>query len=95
MMEPAYFQTKRFLASGKAPGPDEINNELIKRMPVAFHKMVVNAFIKIWNLGVTPRSWKNSHITLMYKKGDPLLYQGNWRPITDKCHIQDLDISHN
>ena len=25
MMEPAYFQTKRFLASGKAAGPDEIN----------------------------------------------------------------------
>eukprot|EP00959_Pyramimonas_sp_CCMP1952_P346906 7265877-Pyramimonas_sp.AAC.1 len=43
--------TKRFLANGKAaPGPDEINNKLIKRMPVAFHKMVVNAFIEIWNL---------------------------------------------
>eukprot|EP00959_Pyramimonas_sp_CCMP1952_P364021 7622936-Pyramimonas_sp.AAC.2 len=34
-------------------------------MPIAFHKMIVNAFIKKWKLGVTPRSWKTSHIALI------------------------------
>ena len=65
----------------KAPGPDEINNEIIKRMPGSFHKMLVKAFIKLWKAGVTPISWKESHIALMYKKGDPTLLK-NWRPVT-------------
>ena len=43
--------------------------------------MLVKAFIKLWKAGVTPISWKESHIALMYKKGDPTLLK-NWRPVT-------------
>ena len=50
-------------------------------MPTSFHNTLQKVFIKLWRTHTIPDTWKQSHISLTYKKGDETLLQ-NWRPIT-------------
>jgi hypothetical protein len=69
----AFRDTINSLSLGKAPGPDNIINDVIKALPpdalMALHNM-----IKImWATGITPQGWKCSKTILLYKnKGTPL-----------------------
>jgi len=60
-MRPTYNEARGSLATGKIPGPDEVPNEILKRMPERFHELLQKVFITLWNAGVTPTSWKENH----------------------------------
>ena len=49
-----YSDTLARLPSGKAAGPDEVPNEVLKWMPVAFHDMLHEYFRLLWAHGYTP-----------------------------------------
>jgi hypothetical protein len=60
------------LSSGKAPGPDEIVNEVLKILPHRVKALIHDLFIIMWATGITPDTWKTSHTVLIYKdKGSP------------------------
>jgi exonuclease III/ribonuclease HI len=71
----------RTLSSGKAAGPDEVINEIIKILPHSVLDAVHDLFTVMWATGVTPNGWKESNTVLLYKdKGDPDDLK-NYRPI--------------
>ena len=79
--DPCIFQEKmRHLKNGKAPGPDGIPNELLKRLPEGVHQIVPKLFMLMWMTGTTPKAWKESQTVLLHKKGSEHDL-GNWRPI--------------
>jgi hypothetical protein len=75
-----YEEVWRGLPEGKLPGPDEIPNDILKRMPSEFHDLLFEVMIMAWKERRTPLLWKHSVVALLYKKGDPELLK-NWRPI--------------
>jgi hypothetical protein len=71
----------RTLSSGKAPGPDEVVNEVIKALPHSVLDVIHDLFTIMWATGVTPSGWKDSNTVLLYKdKGEPDELK-NYRPI--------------
>ena len=56
------------LKKGKAPGPDNIINEIIKYSKNVTIKSMVKLFNLILNTGIYPSVWKNSFVTLLPKK---------------------------
>ena len=72
------------LSTGKAPGPDDVTNEVIKLLPEDVHSAIHNLFIIMWSTGITPSGWKPSNTVLPYKKkGSPLDIK-NYRPISER-----------
>src|SRR5690606_18710768 len=69
------------LENGKAPGPDNVNNEIIKaalQTPQGI-KNLYTVFLAVWNEENVPDEWKNSYIVPTPKKGDlhlPTNYRG-------------------
>ncbi|KAJ9517217.1 hypothetical protein QJQ45_009174 [Haematococcus lacustris] len=55
------------LAGGKAPGPDGIENEIIKMLPWEMRDTIHQLFIVMWATGCTPTTWKTSDTCLLYK----------------------------
>jgi len=79
--DPCIFQEKmRHLENGKAPGPDGIPNELLKRLPEGVHQVIHKLFISMWMTGTTAKAWKECQTVLLHKKGSEHEL-GNWRPI--------------
>ena len=76
-----YDECRKGIASNKAPGPDELQGELIRHMPNEMHELIKKAFLRFWREGKTPNTWKVSHPWMLHKKGDPTKLK-NWRPIT-------------
>ena len=71
----------RTLKNNKSPGPDGIENEILKMMPQTFHECLHKLMIVMWATGITPASWKVTHTCLLDKdKGDQTLIK-NRRPI--------------
>lgn len=68
------------LSNNKTPGPDGVNNELLKHLPPSMHKAIHRVFILMWLTGATPDSWKASNTILLHKKNSELLLE-NYRPI--------------
>ena len=71
-----------------APGWDGITYSLIKQLP-NFQRWLFVVFECCRRNGVIPNSWKAGHVSLLYKKGDPLDC-GNWRPICLQSCIYKL-----
>ena len=74
-------QHVKHLANGKAPGPDEVPNEVLKYLPedmlYCLHAMIQ----LIFKTSSTPTCMKSSNTVLLYKdKGDPTELK-NYRPI--------------
>ena len=74
---PAVSETKkamRFMANGKAMGPDELPAELLKiglsgishEILLAFHDIIV----AVWMTGGVPQEWKDATIKALHKKKD-------------------------
>jgi len=79
MSENTRFLTKvRYLSKGKAPGKDDIPNEVLKNLPDHLLEAIHSLFILM--SGTTPADWKISHTVLLYKKNCPLDLK-NYRPI--------------
>ncbi|KAJ9528899.1 hypothetical protein QJQ45_000456 [Haematococcus lacustris] len=55
------------LAGGKAPGPDGIENEIIKMLPWEMRDTIHQLFIIMWATGCTPTTWKTRLANTIYK----------------------------
>ena len=69
------------LSNGKAPGPDSIQNEVLKSLPHKLQNCIHLLFIVMWATGVTPNEWKNSYTTLLWKGKLPETHIKGYRPI--------------
>lgn len=59
----------------KAPGPDGINNEVIKQAKQALIPILKEIFNDIINTEIIPQQWTKSNIILLYKKRRPVRYR--------------------
>ena len=69
------------MGSGKAPGPDELENEVIKMLPYEMRDTLHQFMTVMWATRCTPTTWKTSDTCLLYKdKGSPTDL-ASYRPI--------------
>lgn len=69
------------MKSGKAPGIDSLQIELLKADIYISANMLTDLFQKIWDEDTIPKDWSKGHIFKLPKKGD-LSNCNNWRGIT-------------
>lgn len=65
----------------KAPGPDGINNEILKQSKDMMIPVLTDIFNDIISTEIIPHKWLESNIILLYKKGDKYDI-ANYRPIS-------------
>jgi len=82
-------KTTKALKNGKAPGPDNIVNELLKRSANITSTPLALLVNKCLNKGSIPENWRNASVILLYKKGDPKEPK-NYRPINLLSHLYKL-----
>ena len=83
MLNRGHYNTAiRKLATGKAPGPDGIPNEIIRYLPTQMHDLIYNFFKLSSRIEYIPYTWCVSATCLIYKphKQDPH-NPGCYRPI--------------
>lgn len=56
--------------NGRAPGPGNIYNELIKSAPIILYEILAKMYDKCLKGDIVPREWKTAIITSLYKKGN-------------------------
>ncbi|KAJ9504731.1 hypothetical protein QJQ45_009421, partial [Haematococcus lacustris] len=69
------------LSGGKAPGPDGIENEIIKMLPWEMRDTIHQLFIIMWATGCTPTTWKTSDTCLLYKDNGQETDLNSYRPV--------------
>ncbi|KAJ9516866.1 hypothetical protein QJQ45_027280, partial [Haematococcus lacustris] len=69
------------LSGGKAPGPDGIENEIIKMLPWEMRDTIHQLFIIMWATGCTPTTWKTSDTCLLYKDKGQETDLNSYRPV--------------
>ncbi|KAJ9516566.1 hypothetical protein QJQ45_015254, partial [Haematococcus lacustris] len=69
------------LSEGKAPGPDGIENEIIKMLPWEMRDTIHQLFIIMWATGCTPTTWKTSDTCLLYKDKGQETDLNSYRPV--------------
>ena len=73
-------QCINILSNNKAPGPDNIGNEILKHLPVQMQQTIHDMMILMWRTTLTPTRWKQLNTVLLYKKGDKTDIR-NYRPV--------------
>ena len=75
----------RSININSAPGPDGVPLRIFRHLDTSNLAVLQSLFEEVRRSGVVPKEWKQSRITLIYKKG--LAEEvANWRPITvQKC----------
>ena len=68
------------LTKGKAPGPDNIPNDIIKSLPTPWQDLLFLFFEHCYKKKEIPHYWKHSKTILLHKKEDPT-HLSNYRPI--------------
>lgn len=66
---------------GSSPGPDEIHNEMLKRLPFYIKKKLLQAYNHIWTSGTYPQNWRESFLIPIPKPGKQTNEPKNLRPI--------------
>ncbi|KAJ9511682.1 hypothetical protein QJQ45_017980 [Haematococcus lacustris] len=69
------------LAGGKAPGPDGVENKIIKMLPWEMRETIHQLFIIMWATGCTPTTWKTSDTCLYYKDKGEETDLNSYRPV--------------
>ncbi|KAJ9520002.1 hypothetical protein QJQ45_014732, partial [Haematococcus lacustris] len=69
------------LSGGKAPGPDGIENEIMKMLPWEMRDTIHQLFITMWATGCTPTTWKTSDTCLLYKDKGQETDLNSYRPV--------------
>ena len=69
------------LTRGKAPGPDNIPNDILKALPPQWQDLLFLFFKHCYKQRTIPHYWKHSKTILLHKKDDPT-HIVNYRPIT-------------
>jgi hypothetical protein len=77
------------LKPSKAPGPDDIQNELLKFLDENNMQVILNHINTAFQTQVIPNQWKHAYIAAIYKKDDPA-EPGNYRPIALLCTMYKL-----
>ena len=75
-----YDRCVKRLTKGKAPGPDNIPNDIIKTLPPQCHDLIFLFFRHCYKQREIPTHWKHSKTILLHKKDDPTQLS-NYRPI--------------
>ena len=70
----------RRMSRGKAPGPDDVPNEVFQTLPERTLRSFHAFMVECWRMRRIPPSWKRSLTVLLYKKDDPHTVS-NYRPI--------------
>jgi len=68
------------LTKGKAPGPDNIPNDILKALPPQCQDLIFLFFQHCYKHREIPTQWKHSKTILLHKKDDPI-HLANYRPI--------------
>ena len=66
----------------KAPGPDGVTNDMLKRLGPAAKNTLLAIFNRCWHAGELPSIWKEAHIIPILKKGKEKTNPANYRPIS-------------
>lgn len=77
------------LKPDKSPGPDSITNEALKLGASHLASPLTQLFNLVLKTATVPKQWTESHIILLYKKGDPNDIN-NYRPISLLSSIYKL-----
>lgn len=72
----------KFLKVKKAPGPDEISNNIIKAFPESLLKFLVRLFNSCLKIAYFPSQWKIGKIVAIPKPGKSNTIATNYRPIS-------------
>ena len=70
------------LSLKKAPGPDEITNEMLINMGPQAKKKLLQLFNDSWRTGIVPEVWKEATILPIHKKGKDKKKATSYRPIS-------------
>ena len=66
----------------KAPGPDEVTNEMLVQLGDASRGILLHIINKSWETGSLPKIWKTANITPILKKDKPKSKVSSYRPIS-------------
>ena len=66
----------------KAPGPDNISNEMLVQLSSFGKKILLKLINRTWKAGKLPKSWKTAHIIPIPKKDKPKEKVTSYRPIS-------------
>ena len=67
---------------GKAPGPDELVNEILQLLDMDGEERLLRFYNQVWDTGLTPEQWSHATVVSIYKgKGDDT-DPGSYRPIS-------------
>ena len=69
------------LHNNKAPGPDKINNKIIKALIISLINILHNLYNLCWSKGYHPKQWKIPTTFLTNKPGKTRSDPNNYRPI--------------
>ena len=69
------------LKTGKAPGPEEITNEMLNNLDKATKSRLLKLFNWALREGVSPAGWRRSTIIPVHKKGKPREDPSSYRPV--------------
>ena len=75
-------ESLRAAKKNKAPGPDEVPNEIYQLLDEEGRSRLLAIFNHSWNTGTTPHSWSEAMVVSIFKgKGDPA-NPSSYRPIS-------------
>jgi hypothetical protein len=74
----------QMLTLGKAPGPDGINNRVLKELSKELSIPFSDLFNQSLRTSRYPQAWKKANVTPIFKSGDQSL-RGNYRPVSLLC----------
>lgn len=77
------------LPLGKASGPDDINNRILREIANELSVPLTSLFNKSLNEGYFPSAWKKANVCAIFKKGDPSQANNN-RPISLLSNIEKV-----
>ena len=75
-------QALRKIKQKKAPGPDKIHGEMLKRLGAKGKDVLLQLINSTWRRGQVPRAWKIAHIIPIPKKGKDHRLASSFRPIS-------------
>ena len=70
------------LEEGKSTGQDQIDNSMLKHLPLVTKQYLLDLYNKLWNEGSFPKEWRTSIIIPILKPGKEPTNPRNYRPIS-------------
>ena len=70
------------LIPNKAPGPDNIPNDLLQHLGTKAKQKLLKLYNKSWKTGIIPQTWKKATMMPLLKQGKPKTKGDSYRPIS-------------